>query len=1157
MIFTAVVLVVMFAILITDRVGADSVMLMALTAFIASGILTMEEGLEGFSNEGLLTVLILFVVADGISKTGALDWYMGKILGRPKTAASAQFRMMVPITLVSAFLNNTPVVAVMIPIVQKWAKNNNIPIQQLLMHVSFASIFGGTCTLIGTSTNLVVVGLLEDRYPGDDEVSVGLFDLGLYGVPVAIAGIAYMIFASPLLLPGGNRQRDSDSGDVPLDNQEDILLGARLAPWSPAAGRSVKRSGLRDTGGIYLVSVYRATTGNIHRAVGQEFVLNVGDILYFTGLIEGFGEFCEEHGLELLTNEIDDIKNTSDKLLANATMKTSEEEVEKLEPLKIQSFNLSKTQLLPVFEGEDRDGDFIVPAEIGVTKESLLNADDAERSRAITRMIDMIRKVERDEPVMEKKENYAPLATHKVVVMTEHDLVVIGIDARDRPGLLLDVSKGLSSLRLNLRHTEASVVGQRSISVWRCESVETALPDLDEIWSVLNALLEVESGSQAVKTRGLRVLRAVVTKTSALLGKTPFDVDFRGMYRAAIVAVQKGGKNVAISTVVFGPGDILVLQVAEDSPLLKVPPTDFYKRLSESQEGGRVSRTNSFVNMLTKSLSGKNTDNLAGMHVRRQSDGLDEELANRNSIGHNHDTSKLDDETGFVIAIASNEDEGIETRENMVISQANEMGIEEVVWKDLHVMFLKKGDTTSDGSGAREFLTAMEVAPKSKLAKSSVAEIGLDKLPGVFLVSIDRPSRQRRRDDKKEKPKVTVITSPTKRSNSDLAPDDRSDIASLQTVDQVFTALTPDTPLEEGDVLWFAGSASAVGDLRKIPGLMLYESDEVEKINEKVHDRRLVEAVIGRRGPLVGKTVKEVQFRTKFGAAVIAVHRDGKRIHEHPGKIKLQAGDVLLLEAGPTFIKRGVDNNRSFALLAEVEDSAPPRLTLLIPALLLTVTMLAVYTAGVASLLTCALIASMLMVCIGILSEQEARDAVNWEIYIAIASAFGIGEAMVNSGLAEVIANFLVDVGGGVGLGDAGLLGAVYLGTFLISLIVTNNAAAALMFPIALDAAEKTDTDRTIMCFALMLGASASFASPFGYQTNLMVYGPGGYKTKDFLAIGSPLQIVLWVLSVCVLAGKPENWWISWIGTSVALFLVVATRVMDPSSWCQQKTKDA
>lgn len=153
-VYTAVILVLMFAALVTDKFGSDSVMLTVNTLYMAAGIITIPEGLVGFSNAGLLTVLMLFVIAEGINKTGALDWYISRLLGRPKTSSSAQLRLMAPITVVSAFLNNTPIVAVMIPIVQKWARNVNISVKQLLIPLSYASIFGGTCTLIGTSTNL-------------------------------------------------------------------------------------------------------------------------------------------------------------------------------------------------------------------------------------------------------------------------------------------------------------------------------------------------------------------------------------------------------------------------------------------------------------------------------------------------------------------------------------------------------------------------------------------------------------------------------------------------------------------------------------------------------------------------------------------------------------------------------------------------------------------------------------------------------------------------------------------------------------------------------------------------------------------------------------------------------------------------------------------
>jgi hypothetical protein len=377
-VYTCLVLLGMLIALLSDRVGADSVMLVAVTAFIAAEIISVEEGLSGFANEGLLTVLVLFVVAEGINKTGALDWYMGKLLGRPETAAAAQLKLMIPISIVSAFLNNTPVVVVMIPIVQRWAKNIRISVQQLLIPLSFASILGGTCTLIGTSTNLVVAGLLQERYPNDPEIDIGLFDLGEFGVPIAFAGMTYILLASPFLLPGGSSRKDGDRGAVPIDSQEDILLGARLTPWSPAAGRSVKRSGLRDTGGIYLVSVHRAATGNVHRAVGQEFVLNVGDRLYFTGLVEGFGEFCEEHGMEVLTNETNEATQET-------PVNTQDEE---------GSISSKETTALPMIAAnmplsivpEEKVGTIDVPCEVGVTKESLLRADEAKKSRTISRM---------------------------------------------------------------------------------------------------------------------------------------------------------------------------------------------------------------------------------------------------------------------------------------------------------------------------------------------------------------------------------------------------------------------------------------------------------------------------------------------------------------------------------------------------------------------------------------------------------------------------------------------------------------------------------------------------------------------------------------------------------------------------------------------------
>jgi TrkA-C domain len=295
---------------------------------------------------------------------------------------------------------------------------------------------------------------------------------------------------------------------------------------------------------------------------------------------------------------------------------------------------------------------------------------------------------------------------------------------------------------------------------------------------------------------------------------------------------------------------------------------------------------------------------------------------------------------------------------------------------------------------------AMRVSPNSNLSGKTIAENGISNVPGVYVVDIERPVVEGNDG-------VVVIStgSPVKIGN--LRENDGRKCRSID----------PDEPLEDGDILWFAGGASAIGDLRKIPGLESHEEGEINQMQEHVHDRRLVQAVVARSGPLVGKTVREVAFRTTYGAAVISVHRNGNRIHDHPANIKLHAGDVLLLEAGPTFFKRTASDHHIFALLAEVQDSAPPRLRYLVPAVVIVVTMLAVYTAEVASLLVCALMAAILMVAIGLLSEHEVRDAVDWPLFVAIAAAFGISNALTNSGVAQGVANFLLSIGNAIGIG--------------------------------------------------------------------------------------------------------------------------------------------
>jgi hypothetical protein len=278
---------------------------------------------------------------------------------------------------------------------------------------------------------------------------MSIFAITKYGVPVALFGVAYVVLMTPILLVRNDRHRALAAGMGGGGSDEDILLGARVTQWSPAAGRTIKRSGLRDTGGIYLVSVRRRATGNVHSAVSPEFVLEVDDILYFTGMIDTFGDFCEEHGLEVVTNEVEMIISTADdderedgmyRLSATKSVDSS-----LMSPLNSPS-RLHLTPTSPSHEDLLERQTKMKLKGLGITLDSLLDSTLQERMRVVFSMEDSIR-----EESASSYELTLPPLTSRVVVATHDDLVIIAIDAPDRSGLLLDISKCLSRLQLDLR----------------------------------------------------------------------------------------------------------------------------------------------------------------------------------------------------------------------------------------------------------------------------------------------------------------------------------------------------------------------------------------------------------------------------------------------------------------------------------------------------------------------------------------------------------------------------------------------------------------------------------------------------------------------------------------------------------------------------------
>src|SRR5690606_9697534 len=183
--------------LATNRLPADLIMMAALAALLLAGVISPAQALSGFANPGLMTVAALYVVAAALRDTGAIYWLANRLLGQPATPARALGRVVMPSALLSAFLNNTTVVAMMIPAVQEWAQRLKLSPSRLLLPLSYAAILGGTCTLIGTSTNLVVDGLTQKS----GLPAFGIFDIAWVGVPLLLVCGAYLVLIGYRMLP--------------------------------------------------------------------------------------------------------------------------------------------------------------------------------------------------------------------------------------------------------------------------------------------------------------------------------------------------------------------------------------------------------------------------------------------------------------------------------------------------------------------------------------------------------------------------------------------------------------------------------------------------------------------------------------------------------------------------------------------------------------------------------------------------------------------------------------------------------------------------------------------------------------------------------------------------------------------------------------------
>lgn len=381
----------------------------------------------------------------------------------------------------------------------------------------------------------------------------------------------------------------------------------------------------------------------------------------------------------------------------------------------------------------------------------------------------------------------------------------------------------------------------------------------------------------------------------------------------------------------------------------------------------------------------------------------------------------------------------------------------------------RKDPAQEFGERAREYTVAMLVAPGSPLAGQSIEDAGLRHLPNLFLVEIER-------------------------GNAILSP-----VASEEV-------------LRQGDRLVFAGVVATIIDLQRFRGLL--PATETTEPVVPVPGRSLIEAVISNSSPLVGRSIRDANFRTVYDAAVIAVHRNGERVRGKIGDIRLRPGDTLLLRAAPGFL-RAHHNSSDFYLVSEIADSEHPRYDRSLVALGVLALLIVVVTFGWLPISIAAFLAAGILILTRCVSAAQAHRSVEWPLLIVIGAAFGVATAMEKTGVAAAVARTFTPEH--AAFGPRVSLAVIYFLTVLLTEGISNNAAAALMFPVGVATASRLGVDARGFIMAITVAASCGFAMPFGYQTHLMVYGPGGYRFRDFVRIGLPLDVLCGIIAVAVI----------------------------------------
>ncbi len=329
---------------------------------------------------------------------------------------------------------------------------------------------------------------------------------------------------------------------------------------------------------------------------------------------------------------------------------------------------------------------------------------------------------------------------------------------------------------------------------------------------------------------------------------------------------------------------------------------------------------------------------------------------------------------------------------------------------------------------------------------------------------------------------------------------------------------------EKGDELVFKGDLTALMGVTHTDGIDIRGEKELGLEGLRTESAILMEGIIGQDSALVGKSLKELQFRQRYGVLILAVHRRGKNLRDRFEDEKLAFGDTLLVQ-GPREKMKRLFEMKDFINLSQTKVNAQPRpkkAPIAVGALLLFILLGALGGFGVIPpipVVTVAMGASLIVLVTGCLTPKEAYDAIEWKVLFLIFGMLGLGLAIEKSGLAANLASAVTGLLEGVD--DRIVIAVFYLMAAIMTEIISNNAVAALLTPLAIFVGQQMGFDPRGLVIAVMFGSSASFLTPIGYQTNTFVYGAGGYHFKDFFRVGAPLSFILWIIASYLI----PLWW--------------------------------